>query len=336
MKKLSILLAIYLFTCCCTVQGQDPHFSQYFASPQTLNPAMTGYFKGDYRFSANFRQQWWSLGAPFVTSTFSYDTKLLQLKVKSNDIFAAGIMGLYDQSMSGGFKNINIAAAVSYHKAFDADGTNSLAIGFQGTYASRVIDYNSLDFANQFNGSGFDTNIPSNESFAHTRKSYLDINTGLLYTYKTENTELYIGTSLYHITRPDISFLKDDHYRLPFRYTVHAGSRFKVGDNGNELFLGGLFMEQAGATEKNFGLLYGYSLNDEAKVYAGSWYRVNDAILPYVGLSYNGFQVGVSYDVINSDMKKYSPKNGSFELSLNLLVTKPKNVYTNYKGGRIF
>ena len=336
MKKQGFVFILFLFTFISIVSGQDPHFTQYFSSPLTLNPAMTGYFKGDYRISGNFRQQWWSVGAPFVTNTISYDTKLMQTKVPANDIFAVGILGLYDQSLNGGFKNINVSATLAYHKALDVDGISNIAAGFQFTYATRAINLNNLDFATQFNGSGFDTHIPSNENIGNTRRSYLDINTGILYTYKTENTEFYLGSSLYHLTGPDISFLKNGEYQLPIRFTLHSGSRFKVGDNGSELFIGGLYMDQAGASEKAIGIAYGYSLSEEATVYAGSWYRVEDAIMPYIGLNYNSLQVGFSYDIVNSSLKKASPKNGSFELSLNLLIKKPRNYYTNYKGGRIF
>ncbi len=336
MKKLFVLLLLFSFSFIVMVKGQDPHFTQYFSSPLTLNPAMTGYFNGDYRIAANFRQQWWSVGAPFTTNTISYDTKLMQTKIKEHDIFAVGVMGLYDQSMSGGFKNINASVTVAYHKALDVEGESSIAAGFQFTYASRALNFADLNFATQFTGSGFDTNIPSNESFGGSRRNYIDINTGMLYTYKTENTEFYLGGSVYHLTSPNISFLQDAKFALPIRFTVHSGARFKVGENGNELFLGGLYMDQTGATEKAFGIAYGYSLSEEATVYAGSWYRVKDAIMPYVGIHYNSLQVGFSYDIVNSSLKKANPKNGSFELSLNLLIKKPRNYYTNYKGGRIF
>ena len=336
MKKLTLIFIFFLFTFTTTVKAQDPHFTQYFASPITLNPAMTGYFKGDYRIGANFRQQWWAVGAPFTTNTISYDTKLMQTKVNEKDIFAVGVMALYDQSMSGGFKNINASATLAYHKALDVDGINSIAAGFQFTYASRALNFADLNFATQFNGSGFDTNIPSNETFGNSRRNYLDINTGMLYTYKTENTEFYLGASLYHLTGPNVSFLKNGEFGLPIRFTVHSGSRFKIGENGNELFISGLYMNQASATEKTIGIAYGHSLSEEATIYAGTWYRVKDAIMPYLGLNYNSLQVGLSYDIVNSSLKKASPKNGSFELSLNLLIKKPRNYYTNYKGGRIF
>jgi type IX secretion system PorP/SprF family membrane protein len=335
MNKLfqALLLIFFFFTI--TVKGQDPHFSQYFSSPLTLNPSMAGYFNGDSRVSTNFRQQWRSIGAPFITGTVSYDGKLLQTRIADNDILAIGVLGLFDESLEGGFKSVNVGASVAYHKALDADGIHHIGAGFQFVYASRALNFNSLDFANQFNGSGFDTNLPSYEGFGTFRQSYFDINTGILYNYKTENTELYLGGSLYHVGRPNTSFLKNEKFRLPMRYTVHAGSRFVLGSSG-ELFVGGLYMAQAGASEKNIGIAYGLTLNDIAKIYAGSWYRFDDAIIPFVGFNYNSLQVGLSYDITNSSLRNYVSRSGSFEISMNLLITRPRNVYTNYKGGRIF
>ena len=99
MKKL-ILASLILFSA--FAEAQDPHFSQYHSSPLTLNPAMTGFFEGDFRLSGNYRQQWWSLGTPFITGTVSYEQRIMKAKLK-NDVFGIGVLGLYDQSLSGGF-----------------------------------------------------------------------------------------------------------------------------------------------------------------------------------------------------------------------------------------
>jgi hypothetical protein len=36
----------------------DPHFSQYYIQPMTMNPAFTGAFDGDYRISGIWRSQY--------------------------------------------------------------------------------------------------------------------------------------------------------------------------------------------------------------------------------------------------------------------------------------
>src|SRR6187455_1315188 len=99
MKKLFQALILFFFSFTGTIKGQDPHFSQYFSSPLTLNPAMAGYFKGDSRVSTNFRQQWRSVGDPFITGTVSYDGKLLQSRIAENDVLAIGVLALFDESL---------------------------------------------------------------------------------------------------------------------------------------------------------------------------------------------------------------------------------------------
>src|ERR1700722_9136202 len=48
----------------------DPHFSQYYISPMTLNPALTGVMEGDYRGSVVFRSQY---GNTLMTKGLSAD-----------------------------------------------------------------------------------------------------------------------------------------------------------------------------------------------------------------------------------------------------------------------
>ena len=50
-----ILIGIFFCVCFSKADAQDPHFSQYFSSPLTFNPAFTGYFEGTHRFAVNIR-----------------------------------------------------------------------------------------------------------------------------------------------------------------------------------------------------------------------------------------------------------------------------------------
>jgi hypothetical protein len=50
MKKILLLGSIFFAGLC---QAQDPHFSQYYASQQTINPASVGLFAGDMRVSGS-------------------------------------------------------------------------------------------------------------------------------------------------------------------------------------------------------------------------------------------------------------------------------------------
>ena len=72
-----------LFVLSADISAQDIHFSMFYASPITLNPALTGVFDGTYRVAAIYRNQWQSVSTPYNTFAASFDIKLLQDKLKN-------------------------------------------------------------------------------------------------------------------------------------------------------------------------------------------------------------------------------------------------------------
>jgi len=69
--------------------AQDPGFSQFFASPLTLNPALTGKFNGVVRVAGNYRNQWPTINNAFITSTISVDAPILTGKLPENDTWVS-------------------------------------------------------------------------------------------------------------------------------------------------------------------------------------------------------------------------------------------------------
>src|SRR5213075_1704878 len=97
MKKL--LLTLLLFSAIASVSiAQDPNFSQFFASPLTLNPALTGKFDGVYRIAINYRNQWPTINNAFTTATISFDAGILKNHIPEIDQFGIGIMGFTDKA----------------------------------------------------------------------------------------------------------------------------------------------------------------------------------------------------------------------------------------------
>src|ERR1700761_8373732 len=78
MKKTSLIISLLLqIVIAGNVSAQiDPHFSQYYAYPLWLNPALTGVFSGDSRVTANFKSQWASVDNAFQTAAISADTHI--------------------------------------------------------------------------------------------------------------------------------------------------------------------------------------------------------------------------------------------------------------------
>jgi type IX secretion system PorP/SprF family membrane protein len=300
--------------------AQDPHFSQYFSSPLTFNPALTGYFDGTQRLSLQTRNQWSIAGDGYTTGTFSLDSRILKKQTASNDRWGVGLMGLYDQSAGGVYKNTYVSLSTAFNKGLDEEGNQRIGIGIQTTLATKRIDVNSVSFGNQFNGSGFDLSLPNGESVINRSLNYIDLNAGLLYNFKDDNDNRFsFGGSAFHLLQPRLSFFSNGNPVLPTRYTLHASAVIPV-QNNNRVFISTHFMQQAQATEFVIGGAYAWNINSsDYHLYAGGWLRVNDAIYPYLGLQGNQWQLGLSYDITQTDIRQSVRKAGSLELSVQIL-----------------
>ncbi len=324
MKKIIYLLLLIPFFNI-KLQAQDPAFSQFFASPLTLNPALTGKFNGDVRVAGNYRDQWPTINNAFITSTISVDMPVLQKRLPENNTWGVGLMAMTDKTASGALNSNYISLSTSYHISVDQDGYHQIGVGFQGTYASKILDGTKLHFEDQLDQQGGWT-LPSSESVAGHQVSlnYFDMNAGLLYNGTTTGANnFYFGTSLYHINSPKESFLGNDQYTLHPRFTVHGGASLPVNTDGYVHF-SGLYSRQDNATNIVLGGAYSINVNNNdiespTNVYFGSWVRFNnvtDALIPYVGIDYGSFTMGLSYDINISSLKTASQSQGGVEISL--------------------
>jgi len=325
MKKYSIfVIAVMLFS---GLNAQDPHFSQFFASPLTLNPAFAGKFDGTWRLAANHRDQWPSIPKAYVTTSASIDFGILKSKLPEGDIFGIGISGVSDASANNQLKLNYGSLTLSYHKALDDNGYNTIGAGFQGSYSSMNLDISKLTFESMLQQNGF-TGQSGEVLNNGNNQSYLDMNAGLLFSGSSNGiNNYYLGASMYHINKPKVSF-KDQNWHLNGRVTVHGGGSFPITDvlNINPSFI---YQLQDKASETILGAAFGFNANGDndnpTNVYLGSWLRLNDAIIPYIGLEFSGFRIGASYDVNISSLKAATNNRGGSEFSI-IYIRKPAEV----------
>jgi type IX secretion system PorP/SprF family membrane protein len=316
MRKSIVLITTLLL--CVMAQAQDPHFSQFFSSPLTLNPAFTGKFNGLWRLAVNHRDQWPSIPKAYVTSSASLDFPILVNKIPETDVFGMGISALSDASANNILKLNYGSLSMSYHKALDENGYNTIGAGFQGTYSSLSLDVSKLYFEDQLTQNGF-TGTTSDILSNGVRQSYLDVNAGVLYSGSSNGiNNYYMGVSMYHINRPKVSF-KEKSWFLSGRVTVHAGGSFPVSDQLT-LHTSIIHQIQNKASETTLGAAIATTLNNDqdkpTSVYLGSWLRFNDAIIPYIGLEFGGLRIGASYDLNISGLKAATNTRGGSEISL--------------------
>jgi type IX secretion system PorP/SprF family membrane protein len=323
-KKLAI--AIFLLSCIIGL-AQDKHFSQYWASPLTLNPAFTGKFDGSIRVAGNYRNQWPEINNAFVTQSVSMDMPVMKGIIPYNDNWGIGVMAYSDKSASGVLQANSIGFSTAYHKGLDEDGNHQLGLGFQAAYMEKRLSTTNdkLQFGDALTPNGWtavSTDVLANKSL---RASHFDLNAGLLYSGSTSETNnFYAGVSMYHITRPKESFIGANYLANP-RFTFYGGGYFGVGDKAT-LYGSVLHSQQAKSSETLVGAALGMTPNPEAlkpsTLFGGIWTRFGDAVIPYIGLEYNDFRFGFSYDVNISSLRTASNSRGGVELSL-IYIKKP-------------
>ena len=331
-RRFYFLILILMQTC--LASAQDPSFSQFFASPLTLNPALTGKFNGDLRAAGNYRNQWPTVNKAYITSTLSVDFNLLQDKLSEGDQWGFGILAMTDKTANGILNSNYFGLSTAYHKAIDEDGMHTIGVGFQGVYANRILDGPRLHFVDglQMDGSWLPSaSEPVNLQVVST--SFFNMNAGILYNGSLNGTDaVYFGVAMYNINQPRESFLGAENITVPSRLTIHGGGYFPSKNSGETWYVSGLYNRQATASELVFGGALELSAStDESNpvnVYIGSWMRLNnvgDAIIPYVGLDYGRFNLGMSYDVNVSGFKLASQSQGGIEISLIYLFKKSED-----------
>ena len=316
MRKFLFALLITCFSV--SAYAQDPHFSQFFASPLTLNPAFTGKFDGQWRLALNHRDQWPSIPKAYVTTAASIDFGIMKDKIPEGDIFGIGISGLSDASADNQLKLNYGSLSLSYHKALDENGYNTIGAGFQGTYSSLTLDDTKLTFEDMLRQNGFTgarTDFLSNGA----NQNYIDMNAGILFSGSTDGSNnYYAGVSAYHINRPKVGF-KDQFYLLAQRLTFHGGGSVPLSDVLS-LNASVIHQRQSKASETTLGGALSYNLNGDevnpSSIFVGSWLRLNDAVIPYIGLEIGGLRIGASYDVNVSSLKTATLSRGGSEFSL--------------------
>jgi type IX secretion system PorP/SprF family membrane protein len=317
---LKILAITLLFFAAFAAKAQDIHFSQYNAAPLLLNPAFTGVNGCDYRFAANYRTQWSGI-APFRTIAASYDMAIAKKKYKSKGNYGGvGVSFFSDKAGDSELSTNQVNLNVSYTIMLNRKGTQTLTTGLYGGIGNRNINLAKLTFDSQFGANGYDPNRPTGENIATNNLWYADAGAGFLWNYNVnKKSNVYLGLATFHVTQPNLSFLKDVNEELFIKVTFHGGAHFKIA---NQFYLLPSFMvlKQGPHSQLNIGSLvrWGKSVTpkDNTSVYFGGYYRMKDAVVFATRVDFNGLSLGFSYDVNISKLTIATRGNGGPELSL--------------------
>lgn len=213
---LSMLMLFML--CSSALLAQDPQFSQYYANPLYLNPALTGNLS-DARVGVNFRQQWPSIDATFTTYTAYFDNYFADYNS------GVGAIMMHDRQGTAGLMSTSLHLQYAYQLPISRKVTFRPGISI-GVYERR-IDYDNLQFADQFveQGGFFNPVTMSAENLAGVNPFYqFDLNFGgMVYTPR-----LFAGISASHLNEPNFSFSENGDAKLPMKFSAHGGYRIAL------------------------------------------------------------------------------------------------------------
>jgi len=329
-----ILPLFFLTLLCLKGWSQDPQFSQFYANPLYLNPALAGGALAP-RLTANYRNQWPSLSANFVTASFGADVFL------PNYNSGVGIQVTTDSQGLGNLKATDIALQYAYQ--ISLDDVTSLRLGIQGGFSSRSLDYFGLTFGDQYNNGGL-IGTPSSDPFAQggPNVSYADFSTGMM----VYSDWYWAGISAHHINRPNQAFSGPE-ARLPVKASLQAGLRIPFAgytflgneiDKEKSISPAILYKKQGKYDQLDMGMY----VTIEPLV-LGMWYRgipfkkyeatINnhESLVFLAGFRQDKFSIGYSYDLTISTLGAGS--GGAHEISLSYifepLTPKPKRSRSN-------
>jgi len=281
--------------------GQDPAFSQFYANPLYMNPAMAG-VEGPPKVYLGYRNQWPGATHPYVTYHASFDQRIDALQ---------GGVGLHinnDRQGGGVFNTISVDAIYAYHLKVSTD--LMISGGFQASVGQRSMDPSDLVLPSDLVGAGTTVLVPYS-------KLYPDFALGFGGFYKN----FYGGVSVHHLLEPYSSPSEDPNTRLSRRYTAHVGVLIpiiekRLGKEVLQLSPNLVFLQQDIYQQLNYGLEVLYR-----GMIVGVWFR-QDLLFSYgtvifsAGYGTGQIRIRYSYDAKLSPPDLHIPALGAHELSL--------------------
>lgn len=345
MSRTYILFIIILFAN--ILRAQDVHFSQFNNSPLIVNPALTGLFFGDQRVNVNFKDQWRSIGKTYRTYAASYDQGILKNKMKG------GYVGVGAQFYSDKAGDLNMGKTffqLNASSILEMNRSQLLSVGIYTSYTQHSIDFTNSTWDQQYNGTNYNSNLPSNEGNLNTNSwGNVDVGIGVNWYYEqgTASMSSYdafkinIGVSASHVNRSKLEYAISNttvKETLDMKIIAHANSFIALKNTRTSFIPSFMFAIQGPSTEILSGLFYRLRLTEaskitgtikEAAISLGGYYRFGDAIVPALEFEFDQYAIGISYDTNISSLTNSTNFKGGFEISIRFTNPSPFNYNRN-------
>jgi type IX secretion system PorP/SprF family membrane protein len=287
------------------VNGQDFHFTQFYANKLYLAPSFAGATEQN-RLIANYRNQWMAVNG-YTTYSFSFDHYF------SNFNSGLGVLVMRDVAGDGNLGYLHIGVPYSYD--FSLTESIHLRPGLSLNFLQLSIDYARLIFSSDLGGSN---TAMTNEEYAGIGPvNVIDASTSLILYAKNWMG----GVTFDHLMTPNISFLGNND-RIPLRYSMYGsltilrrGRLLKPVDETVSLAF--MLKDMQKYVQADVGIYWA-----QIPLTFGLWYRGipilnsdrGDAFAVLAGIKKMHFTIGYSYDFTISNLVNKTA--GTHEISL--------------------
>ena len=324
MKYLLFIFILLIISNTCF--SQDIHWSQFNANPLFQNPGNAGHFHGDYRFVGNYRDQWRSVTVPFQTLSISSDLHLMKQPEAG-----VGLQLMHDVVGDGNFRTIEIQLSGSYLLKVTQDSTHTIRPGLNVGLNHRQLNFNAFSFDNQYDGEVYNPTFATGELIQTDRKTNASIGIGTIYEYyQNERFNITGGIGFYNLNRPNQGFYSDV-IKRDIRTSIFAKGIYKLNYDWDlvpalNLSIQGKYRELLIGSSVKYTLIN--KLGQYRALYAGAWYRNKDAAFLSVGMDYQTWFFGLSYDINFSKLVPASRGRGGLEFAVRYILHhfKPKKI----------
>ncbi len=315
-----LILLSPLFLC-----SQDLHFTNYTASPQNLNPALTGNFSGTFKIGGIYRDQFSRFFSNGYQSQGGFIEYNLPLKVGGQNWLAAG--AFLDNDVSGdlAFGSARMGMNLAYH--LQLNKKNTFTLGLQGAFINRKTDNQGFRTEETLLASSGIENVASLLDNYNARQ--FDFSAGILYsTQINRTTSSKFGLSIYHLTGSSISSGSNAQDYIPLRINAHGEMSFGLANNFT-LTPRIYFTSSEEAKELAAQLLLGIPFAKN-NLELGIGHRFQDAIQFILGFDLRGWVIQGSFDLTVSSASAYNDNIGGFEIgAYKIITTYPKTKIKN-------
>ena len=310
------LCSLYSFT----ANGQSMHFSQYYNAPLLLNPANTALLPGDdYRFGANYRNQWAAVPVPYNTFSAFADCKIggNRDNTNHNNWLGLGLAFFNDKAGDGNLSLTQIQGSLAYH--LQLSQFTMISLGLSGAFVQRSVNYSTLTFDTQWDGFTFNTQLANGEKVGVIRTSYYTIGSGINFAwFPNENVYVKLGGSALNINTPNESFYNTTN-TLGLRPIGNLDISFSAGPSVI-INPSAYYTTQTGASELVAGAQVRFLLSSHnstpAELILGAYDRLADALIGVAGVRIGSVQFTASYDATTSALAPYNASYGALEFSI--------------------